>query len=191
MAASGNDSLPSEPPPVPDAGPALPMAAPIVEAAWSPEFVAQALEVFCVCLGPEGLMHLRPVHAPSLRLPMGVEREPAELVLAAVARYDLAPIVVHSTSWRSEPGRVILSYVAAVEVPGSPSPFLAAEPVTRVELARGERTSAPASIAVRQVLEHALRHLSWLVREDPAVRAALAAWRPSLEPYVPEPFQNL
>ena len=181
---------PDEPGPAGNSG-ALPLAAPIVEAAWSADFMAQTLEVFPVCLGPDGLIHLRPIHAPSLRLPMGVGRDPAGLVLTAVGRYDLVPIVVHSTSWRPEPDRVILSYVAAVEAPRSPNPFLAADPVDRVDLARGDSTAAPASIGVLQVLEHALRHLSWLVREDPAVRVALGEWRPWLEPYVPEPFQNL
>ncbi|HEX4898550.1 MAG TPA: hypothetical protein VFV53_09370 [Candidatus Limnocylindrales bacterium] len=171
--------------------PPLPIVAPIIEAPWSADFVAQTLEVFIVCRGPAGLANLRPVHAPSLRLAMGVGREPAELVLAAVARYELRPIVVHSTSWRSEPGRILLSYVAVVEAPASPSPFLVAEPIGRVDLARGDATAAPAAIATTQVLEHALRHLSWLVRDDPAVAAALDAWGPDLEAYVPEPFRNL
>jgi hypothetical protein len=174
----------------PEGGP-LPIVAPIVEAAWSPDFLAQTLEVFVVYLAPTGLVSLRPVHAPNLRLPLGVGREPADTVLAALGRYGLAPIVVHSTSWRSEPDRVILTYVAAVEPPAPRNAFLAEDPVGRAELARGERTAAPAAIGVDQVLEHALRHLSWLVREDPAVAEALKAWRPTLEAYVPETFRNL
>lgn len=171
--------------------PPLPIVAPIIEAPWSADFVAQALEVFIVCRGPIGLANLRPVHAPSLRLAMGVGREPAELVLEAVARYELRPIVVHSTSWRSEPGRIVLSYVAAVEAVEALSPFLVAEPIARADLARGDATAAPTSIGTLQVLEHALRHLSWLLRDDPAVRVALAAWTPDLDAYVPEPFRNL
>ena len=169
----------------------LPLTAPIVEAPWSADFVAQTLEVFLICLGVDGLVHLRPIHAPSLRLPMAVGREPAELVQAAVARYGLRPIVIHSTSWRSEPGRVILSYVAAVGVPASPSQFLAVERVGRADLARGAATEAPRAIAESQVLEHAIRHLAWLVADDPAVREALASWRRHLAAYVPEPFRNL
>lgn len=169
----------------------LPIVAPIVEAPWSADFIAQALEVFIVCRDSRGLANLRPVHAESLRLAMAVGREPADLVLAAVARYDLRPIVVHSTSWRSEPGRIILSYIAAVEAPEPLSPFLVLEPISRVELARGDATAAPTSIHTVQVLEHALRHLSWLVRDDPAVRTALTAWSQDLETYVPEPFRNL
>lgn len=169
----------------------LPIVAPIVEAPWSADFIAQTLEVFTIGLDDARLVHLRPIHAPSFRLPMAVRREPAEIVRAAIARYELRPIVIHSTSWRSEPGRVILSYVAAVEVPAAPSPFLAVDTVARVELARGEATAAPSTIAEAQVLEHALRHLAWLVRDDPAVRAALTGWRAALDTYVPEPFRNL
>jgi hypothetical protein len=65
-----------------------------------------------------------------------------------------------------------------------------AEPIGRADLA-GRRAAAPTSIGTVQVLEHALRHLSWLVRDDPAVRVALAAWSPDLHAYVPEPFRNL
>jgi hypothetical protein len=178
-------------PPEPRPEPVLPIVAPIVEAPWSADFVAQTLEVFIVARGPDGLVNLRPVHAASLRLAMGVGFEPAEIVVAAVARYDLRPIVVHSTSWRAEPGRIVLTYVAAVEDPEPLSPFLAAEPVGHVDLARGEATAAPKAIAEAQVLEHALRHLSWLVRDDAAVREALHTWSPALEGYVPEPFRNL
>ena len=171
--------------------PPLPIVAPIIEAPWSADFIAQTLEVFIVCRGSAGLANLRPVHAPSLRLAMGVGREPADLVLAALARYGLRPIVVHSTSWRSEPGRIVLSYAAAVETPDVLSPFLAAEPIGRVDLARGEATAAPAAIGTLQVLEHALRHLSWLIHDDPAIRDALGAWSSDLDAYVPEPFRNL
>ncbi|MEW5991510.1 MAG: hypothetical protein AB1736_09235 [Chloroflexota bacterium] len=175
----------------PPAPSALPVVAPIVEAPWSADFVAQTLEVLLVGRGDDGLQNLRPVHAESLQLPMAVDREPAGVVLAAVGRYDLRPLVVHSTSWRAEPGRIVLTYVAAVELPAVISPFLVTESIGRADLARGEATAAPASIGTPQVLEHALRHLSWLVRDDPAVRNVLAGWGSDLEAYVPEPFRNL
>lgn len=169
----------------------LPIVAPIVEAPWSADFVAQQLEVFLVARRRPGLVNLRPVHAASLRLPMAVGRRPAELVLGAVERYGLRPLAIHSTSWRAEPGRIVLSYVAAVATTGSASPFLVPEPVGRTELARGAATAAPSAIDVNQVLEHALRHLSWLVRDDPTVAQRLVDWRPALDAYVPEPFRNL
>jgi hypothetical protein len=168
----------------------LPIVAPIVEAPWSAEFVAQALEVFIVCRDPRGLANLRPVHADSLRLAMAVGREPADLVLAAVARYDLRPIVVHSTSWRSEPGRIILSTSRRSRLP---SRWARSSSRSRsVAPSSPQRSDGrSSSIGTLRVLEHALRHLSWLVRDDRAVQDALAAWSLDLDAYVPEPFRNL
>ena len=40
-----------------------------------------------------------------------------------------------------------------------------------------------------QVLEHAFRHLSWLVKDDDAVRTALPDWMAFLGAYEPEPFR--
>jgi hypothetical protein len=179
---------------MPPGGPIVeltPLVPPVSDAPWSDAFVAQTLEIFFVCLRSDGLRHLRPIHAASLRLGMAVGREPGSLIVGAAARYGLEPIVVHSTSWRSEPARVILTYVAAVAAPANLSPYLAEERVVRTELARGDATAAPPAIAESQVLEHSFRHLSWLVRDDPAVREALAPWRPDLDAYVPEPFRNL
>lgn len=184
----------------PSAGPAGPVAArpPVVEmegpltlAAWSPEFVIQSIEVLFVYLASDGIRSLRPVHAESLWLGLGPAANPSDVVLGAAARYGLRPIVVHSTSWRQAEARVVLTYLAVVAPPADPSPHLLDEPAARSDLARGDATAAPASIAVGQVLEHALRHLAWLVRDDDAVRAAVPDWQAALTGYVPEPFRGL
>jgi hypothetical protein len=97
---------------------------------------------------------------------------------------------VQSTSWRRARGSVILSFVVvnrdhqALELPGLP--------VLRAELARGGASSAPIAIGYAQVLEHGLRHLSWLVGDDDAVRTTLNDdWKRFLSNYVPEPFRHL
>ena len=114
------------------------------------------------------------------------------MVLDVLKSYPLAPIVVHSTSWRHEDGRIVLTYIAVVEPPSSlPPDSLLSVPVGRAKLARGEAMSAPRSIGVDAVLEHALRHLSWLVRDDPAVMKALAGWQEVLAGFEPEPFRAL
>ena len=41
-----------------------------------------------------------------------------------------------------------------------------------------------------QVLEHAFRHLAWLVKGDDAVRAALPDWMEFLDAYEPDPFEG-
>ncbi|MEX2459277.1 MAG: hypothetical protein WD770_09865 [Actinomycetota bacterium] len=177
---------PSEPEPVVEFDP------PAASVAWSPEFVAQTLEVLFVCLGPEGVRSLRPVHADSLRLGWPPAAKPGELVVEAAARYGLRALLVHSTSWRHEESRVVITYLAVVEPPDELSPHLADEPDGRSDLARGDAFGPPPEIRVPHVLEHALRHLAWLVKDDAVVRDTLGdTWGASLERYVPEPFRPL
>ena len=165
---------------------------PVSTVPWSPDFVAQTLEVLPVALRDGRLFWLQPVHAPSLRVGLSASAKPAEVVLDVLKWYPLEPVVVHSTSWRHEEGRVILTYIAVVTPPDTLPPDSVVElPVMRAELARGEAMAAPASIGVEAVLEHALRHLSWLVKDDPAVKRTLAAWKDVLAPFEPEPFRAL
>jgi len=59
-------------------------------------------------------------------------------------------------------------------------------------LARGGAITPPESLDVDQVLHHALRHLAWLQREDPAVAAELdPAWAAALAGHRPAPFHAL
>jgi len=168
------------------------MGAPVSSVPWSPQFVAQTLEVLPVGLEADGLYWMKPLHAESLRVGLPSSARPADVVLDVLKWYPLHAIVVHSTSWRHEEGRVILTYVAAIDPPGELArDSLLAVPVRRAELARGGATTAPAVIGVEAVIEHALRHLSWLVRDDPAVMTALAGWKAALTDFEPEPFRAL
>lgn len=100
------------------------------------------------------------------------------------------PLVLHSTSWRRWRESVVLSFVAVVRPEQADGHDSVA--VERAALARGSEAAAPARVAFDQVLEHALRHLAWLVRDDPVVGAALdPAWPAALDAYVPEPFRAL
>ncbi|MDQ6774111.1 MAG: hypothetical protein M3024_14205 [Candidatus Dormibacteraeota bacterium] len=165
---------------------------PISRVPWSPDLVAQSLEIFPVGLGDGQLFWLRPVHAPSLRVGVAKTEDPSQTVLDVMAWYSLAALVVHSTSWRYEEGRIVLTYVVVVEPPPHLSPDSVEKvPVERADLARGASTAPPTAITVEAVLEHALRHLAWLSRDDPAIRAALAGWTGALEAYRPEPFRAL
>lgn len=168
------------------------MGPPISSRAWSRDFVAQTLEVLPVGLNEHGLFWMKPVHADSLRVGLSPSAKPHDTVLEVLGWYPLAPIVVHSTSWRHEEGRVILTYIAVVQPPAAlPDESLVMLPVQRAELARGGATSAPKAIGVDAVLEHALRHLSWLVKDDPAVMETLATWKEVLAGFQPEPFRAL
>jgi hypothetical protein len=148
--------------PEPERPPVIEIAPALTNVAWSREVVSQSIEALFVCLGDDGVHHLRPI---------------------------LAPLLVHSTSWRLEGGRVVLTYLVAVERPEELSENLADEPVARADLARGDAMGPPPEIGVPQVLEHAFRHLSWLVKDDQAVRAAVPDWVAFLDRYEPEPFR--
>jgi hypothetical protein len=168
------------------------MGPPVSTVAWSPDFVAQTLEILPICLDAGRLSWLKPLHAESLQVGLNPSARPAEVVLDVLRWYPLDPLVVHSTSWRHDEGRVILTYAAAIRPPAAlPEGSLVELPVGRADLARGEARSAPLAIGVEAVLEHAMRHLSWLVHDDPAVADALGEWRPALAAYVPEPFRPL
>ena len=97
---------------------------------------------------------------------------------------------VHSTSWRHDRDAVILSFV--VVIPADLVGPMASVPIERAALARSEATAAPRDIATAAVVEHGLRHIAWLVHDDPVVAATLSpAWRPVLPPTSPEPFRAL
>lgn len=164
---------------------------PVSQTPWSPDFVVQALELLVVHRSPQGILRLRPVHAASLQLgwPPGTTAD--AVLTTALGRYGLEARILHSTSWRHDGEHVVLTYLAVVDPPDVNNPNLTPAPVGRTELARGAATAAPASIQVDQVVEHALRHLRWLLGDDPAVAAALPDWAPLLDEYVPEPFRQL
>jgi hypothetical protein len=112
-------------------------------------------------------------------------------VVGAISRLNMGePAVVHSTSWRHARGGVVLTFVVVFEaavVEGLPT-----VPVERHELARGEATTAPRQMSAGPVIEHGLRHLAWLARDDAAVADALPpGWLLALDGYVPEPFRHL
>jgi hypothetical protein len=84
---------------------------------------------------------------------------------------------------------VVLTYVVVVERPDDLDENLVDEPVSRAVLARGDAMGPPLEIGMSQVLEHAFRHLSWLVKDDDAVRTVLPDWVAFLGTYEPEPFR--
>ncbi len=159
---------------------------------WSSQMVAQQLEALFVYLGADGARQLRPIHAAALRIGWPPDRRPGDLMVEAAERYGLGPVLVHSTSWRFENARVVLTYLVAVEPPpsGELNEHLTDEPVLRADLARGDALAPPPQIGVSQVIEHAFRHLSWLVKDDDAVHAAIPEWVEFLSAYEPEPFRS-
>jgi class 3 adenylate cyclase/CRP-like cAMP-binding protein/tetratricopeptide (TPR) repeat protein len=150
------------------------------------------LEVFPVFLEDRRIRYVRPNAGGSIRITSPGSGHPSDLVLADATGRGLQATAVHSTSWRHERDRLVLTYLAVLdEVPALPDGLQAAD-VVRHDLARGSATGPPQSIGVEQVVEHALRHLSWLVRDDPVIRDRLARdWAGPLDAYEPEPFRSL
>jgi hypothetical protein len=147
-------------------------------------------EVFVLAFTGGGPSLTGPCGAEPWYLEVGADEDPMAVVAAAARRVIGEPLVVHSSSWRRDRGVVVLSFVAVIEPDQAAD--MATTPVGRAALARGDATSAPTAIATGQVLEHGLRHLAWLVKDDPTVAERLTGdWRTVLAGYVPEPFRHL
>jgi len=123
-------------------------------------------------------------------LEVGPDEDPVEVVSRLSANLLGPPLLAHSTSWRRARGGVILSFI--VVIADGQAPDFEGVPIGRAELARNSATEAARSIAAAQVIEHGLRHLSWLAKEDQVVKRVLSDdWKRLLEGYVPEPFQHV
>jgi hypothetical protein len=151
----------------------------------------QAIEVLPVALVDGAIVSLKPAHAASFVVGWPAGAKPEETAANALAIVNLTPRVLHSTSWRHAGNEVVLTYLAVL-APGCALPdSWEVRAVAHTELARGGETTPPPTIAVDQVLEHALRHLAWLSKEDEVIARALPEWSPVLGGYVPEPFRAL
>lgn len=156
--------------------------------AWDVEGPIRA-EIFLVWLDGTGLELAGPDGPRPWIVQLDDAEHPVEVVDRIVTGLVGPPLVVHSTSWRRDASAVILSFLVAVR-PGQAA-AMASAPIRRADLARSEATRAPERIGHEQVLEHGLRHLAWLLQDDPAVSARLAdGWHQALGDYVPEPFRT-
>lgn len=121
---------------------------------------------------------------------VGAKDDPVEVVARLSRNLMGQPLLVHSTSWRRARGGVILSFV--VVNAKNQAANLAGISIGRADLARSDATTAPQTIATNQVLEHGLRHLAWLARDDEIVKRTLSEeWKRALGDYVPEPFRHM
>ena len=147
-------------------------------------------EVFVVWLAGDHLELTGPCGPAPWLLELGEADHPVEVVTRIVRDVIGDPLLVHSTSWRRDRDAVILSFVVVID--GALVGSMASDPIARSDLARGDATAAPREIATAQVIEHGLRHVAWLAKDDPVVAAELpAGWRNLLVDYTAEPFRNL
>jgi len=173
-----------------DPGPVIEMGPALTWSMWSDQVVSQSLEVLLIYLAPDGAHYLKPIHAESLQLGWTPKYEPGAVVVETARSYGLEPALAHSTSWRFEKGAVVLTYVAVVAAPRERIVYLSDELVGRSDLARGDEYGRASAIGMAQVIEHAFRHLAWLVKDDEVVGRRLADWTEFLDRYEPEPFRS-
>lgn len=77
--------------------------------------------------------------------------------------------VTHSTSWRWEPGTVVLTYIAVPDPhPVGATPLLAPSIVCSEDPLK----PSPAALHAHHVAAHAARHLALLLQSDPTVASA-------------------
>jgi hypothetical protein len=150
---------------------------------------SQSLEALVLYLRDRRIRHLFPIHGETLRTQWDPDLDPGESIADAVAGLGLSPFMVHSTSWRVEGKRIVLTFLVIIEPPAELPAGYREEPITRSELARGRPLGPPAEVHLSQVVEHGLRHLAWLAGDDPAVREALPDWVDALSEYGGEPFR--
>jgi hypothetical protein len=147
-------------------------------------------EVFVVVATDEAIGLSGPCGPAPWYIEVAAGDEPMAVVGEVVGRVLGPPTLLHSTSWRRHKGAVTLTFLAVVEA--GQVAGMVQEPVGRANLARGGATSAPGAVATGQVLEHALRHLAWLLGDDPVAASTLGdPWRRLLAGYTPEPFRAL
>ncbi|MFP5331589.1 MAG: hypothetical protein ACLGHX_04385 [Acidimicrobiia bacterium] len=145
-------------------------------------------EVFTLVREGESLVLTGPCGSAPWLIETDRGEHPLDTVRRIVDDSVAGLLLLHSTSWRHERDSVMLTFVAVVDDPRDMDGVV----VARTELARSAATHAPSTIAADQVLEHAIRHLAWLVGTDDVVRSTLDdQWHAILRSYVPEPFQQL
>ena len=148
-----------------------------------------SLEAVVLHLADDGIRHLHPTGQQTVAARWDPDLDPHEAIVDTVAELGLKPFMVHSTSWRVERKLIVLTFLVAVERPDRIPNAYEIELVARTELARGNATGPPVHVHPSQVVEHGLRHLAWLVREDGAIHHALEDWSRALSEYEPEPFR--
>jgi len=147
-------------------------------------------EIFVLHMGGGAIRLAGPCGPEAWYVELGPDDDPLDTAARMIRSNVGEPIVVHSTSWRRTRDAVVLSFVAVVDADLVRS-FEAVD-VGRSDLARNAAAAAPDAIETAQVLEHGLRHLAWLVQDDPVVADELPSpWRNVLSGYVPEPFRHL
>lgn len=132
---------------------------------------------------------VRPLGPSLWQIDFTFEEDPCRQIINLLARYSCSPLIVHSTSWRYEANRMILTYLAALPATHALNEGWICQAADGDFLARGSALEPPAEVDMRAIVNHALRHLAWLALDDPSIGAALRTpWIRALEAFLPAPF---
>jgi hypothetical protein len=130
---------------------------------------AVQIEVILLSVSDDGALRWRVINGD---LPSGGRPDARARELAGLAAKLPSGTVVHSTSWRSSPGGLILTY-AILPDPDPAEGSIRAIPTDATIVCSADTTSpTPPVVAVEHVLAHALRHLSMVARTSPPIAAA-------------------
>ena len=147
------------------------------------------IEIVPVFLGAGGIYWVRPRDQLSWQVQSDPDAEPSDVVASAVRELESTPLVVHSTSWRFQGESLVLTYIAVISNGQVFTNGFETVGVTHRDITRGSATAPPEGIGVEEVIEHALRHLAWLARDDSSIARALpTGWVEALEPFPEQPF---
>jgi hypothetical protein len=123
-------------------------------------------------------------------LEIAADEDPMQLVTRRSRNLLGEPLLVHSTSWRRADSALVLTFIVVISERRGKERF--GVPIRREALARSAATMPAIGITSGQVLEHGLRHLAWLLKDDELVRLVLGrGWTRALSGYTAEPFRNL
>ena len=149
------------------------------------------LEVFPVYLSGGKPFVLVPGGEESWQFPMLNSGPAHDLVRNRLLAYSLEPEIIHSTSWRQDRQKLIITYLVVIRDPAKTSEGFETFPVVKSGIVRGGATSPPRNIPTQAVINHAFQHLAWLLQTDPVVRETLAEdWEKVLQTFQPQPARS-
>src|ERR1051326_5196885 len=112
------------------------------------------LEAIVLYLAAGEIRHVYPPKRQTLRAPWDPDFDPSESMVDAVAGLGFSPVMVHSTSWRVENRRIVLTFLVVIEAPGALPTGFEEELAARTDLSPGRAMGPPPAVHLTQVVEH-------------------------------------
>jgi len=150
------------------------------------------VEIFPVFLNESGILALVPNHSKTWQIPLPAAGHAHGHVEEELGDRGVEAEIIHSTSWRQDGEKVVLTFLAVIRPPEEMPKGWSVMPVARSELAHSGAKTPPPEIPSGAVLTHALQHLSWLYETDLTVRENLSTgWEGILASFRPMPAMSM